>query len=156
MGQGPSHNHHFLGGIGQWLQSDLVGLAQGAGIAYSHPRIAPAIVNHTDLPHAHGVFQTMRGELRVGWAFDQASRRVDINVTLPPNVVGAVLMPCVTDTVEESGKAVWRAGAFVPGAVGVTDAHLSKSRGGAEMHAEFACSGGGQYSFSALCSTQAT
>jgi hypothetical protein len=35
-GQGPSHNHHFLGGIGQWLQTDLVGLVQGPGVAFSH------------------------------------------------------------------------------------------------------------------------
>ena len=48
-GQGPSHNYHFLSGVGQWLQSDLVGLQQGSGTAFSHPLIAPRIVNHTDL-----------------------------------------------------------------------------------------------------------
>ena len=83
----------------QWLQTDLVGLVQGDGVAFSHPRIAPAIVNHTDLRHASGVFQTMRGEIRVSWSYNHASRRVALNVTLPLNVVGEVIVPCVTAAV---------------------------------------------------------
>jgi hypothetical protein len=69
--------------------------------------IAPAMVNHTDLARASGVFQTMRGEIRVSWSYDQASHHVALNVTLPPNVIGEVVLPCSAETVDEGGKAVW-------------------------------------------------
>ena len=70
--------------------------------AFSHPLIAPAIVNHSALPSASGRFATPRGELAVSWAYD--SGRVALNVTLPPNVKATVMVPCTTPAVQEGGN----------------------------------------------------
>ena len=101
----PSHNHHFMGGIGQWLQTDLIGLQQGDGVAYSHPVIAPAIVNHTDLTEASGRFQTIRGEILVSWKYDAG--HLTLNTTLPPGIRGTVVMSCAATAVYEAGQRIW-------------------------------------------------
>jgi hypothetical protein len=154
-GEGPSHNHHFMGGIGQWLATDLVGLSQPAGsVAHSHPLIAPAVVNHTDLPSAAGTFWTSRGELKVAWEYKREATRasVALEVTLPPNTAGTVMIPCATAEVTEGGKAVWKDGKYQAGAVaGVVGALLAPSRdGGNEEHVALAV-GSGEYAFHAVC-----
>ena len=119
-------------------------------MAFSHPLIAPAIVNHSALPSASGRFATPRGELAVSWAYD--SGRVALNVTLPPNVKATVMVPCTTSAVQEGGKPVWHGGKYQAGVEGVTGARLAPSRnGGGEMHVAVACDGAGEYSFSAQC-----
>ena len=154
-GSGPSHNHHFMGGIGQWLHTDLAGLSQGSGVAYSHPEIWPKIVNHTTLPSASGVWQTPRGELATSWAYAQRSKLMTLNVSTPPNTVATVVFPCSVGgggggdgggAITESGSAVWGPGGFKPGAaVGVTSGGL---RAGL---AAFTCDGGGSFVFRGTC-----
>lgn len=149
-GQGPSHNHHFLGGIGQWLQSDLVGLQQSRGsTAFSHPLIAPRIVNHTDLPHAAGRWDTPRGLLEVSWKF--ATGLVSLNVSTPPNTVATVIFPCKAEAIIEAATtAGWHGGEFTPGtSPGVEGAALRTAGLDAGLVAFTA--GGGSYEFSGQC-----
>jgi hypothetical protein len=50
-------------------------------VAYSHPIVAPAIVNHANLPHASGRFQTMRGELMtVSWSYNAGATSTQLKV----------------------------------------------------------------------------
>ena len=140
------------GGIGQWLVTDLVGLLQGHGVAYSHPVIAPAIVNHTDLPHAGGRFQTMRGEIAVSWRYN--SGNLVVNTTLPPGVEAAtVVLPCAASEVREGGHILWTAQGNVLATVeGVLGVGLRSVRGGAAEQDRVAVScGSGTYSFTAQC-----
>ena len=148
-GQGPSHNHHFMGGIGQWLQSDLVGLQQGTGIAYSHPIIAPRITNHSGLPAASGRWQTPRGWISVSWRFKRP--HLALNVSTPPNTLATVVFPCHADTIAEGGVSVWLDDRFQPGTVeGVLSASVQKT--GLETGlVSFQCDSG-DFEFSAVCS----
>ena len=53
------------------------------------------------------------------------SSPIAINATLPPNVVGTVIVPTPSlsaPVISEGGVDVWRNGAFVPGRAGVTAA----------------------------------
>jgi hypothetical protein len=149
-GQGPSHNHHFLGGIGQWLQSDLIGLQQGAGTAYSHPIVFPRIVNHTDLRVATGRWETPRGVLSVSWRAESEARVLSLNVSFPPNTAAAtVVFPCAPSGggITEGTALVWSGGAFKPGAaVGVDAASLRVEDG----LVAFRCASG-TYEFKAAC-----
>eukprot|EP01044_Picomonas_judraskeda_P000115 COSAG03_NODE_5_length_26473_cov_42.749526_12_plen_153_part_00 len=145
----PSHNHHFMGGIGQWLQTDLIGLKQGSGIAYSHPVIAPAIVNHTDLTEASGRFQTMRGEIVVSWKY--AGSRLTLNATLPPGVRGTVMMTCAASVVYEAGQAIWPVDRReVDQVEGVEGIRLVLNRDRSEQHVAVSVRGGA-YAFDAEC-----
>lgn len=141
-----------MGGIGQWLVTDLIGLLQGRGVAYSHPVIAPAIVNHTDLPHAGGRFQTMRGEIAVSWSYSNG--RLSLNTTLPPGVEAAtVVMPCAASEVHETGRMLWSAENHVVATVeGVLAVGLRSPRSGATKEDRVAVScGSGAYFFTAQC-----
>jgi alpha-L-rhamnosidase len=149
-GQGPSHNHHFMGGIGQWLQSDLVGLQQGSGTAFSHPVIAPRIVNHTDLPSAAGRWETPRGLLSVAWSLDQTTHSLSLNVSTPPNTAATVVFPCQSKSIVEGGVPVWSDGVFKAGAVKGIDAGAMQHGGLEDGLVAFSC-GSGDYVFEASC-----
>ena len=145
-GEGPSHNHHFMGGIGQWLQSDLVGLQQGRGTAFSHAVVMPQIVNHTDLPAAAGRWETPRGPVAVSWSF-AAPPHLSLNVSMPPNTAATVVFPCRAATIQEGGVVVWQSGAAVAGvADGVKTASLQHGTG----LVEFAVASG-DYAFGGPC-----
>jgi hypothetical protein len=145
----PSHNHHFLGGIGQWLQTDLIGLKQGSGIAYSDPVIAPAIVNHTDLTEASGRFQTMRGDILVSWKY--TAGRLTVNTTLPPGVRATVVMACMASVVCEGGQAIWPVDRNEPyQAEGMDGIRLVPSRDRSEQLVAVSVRGGA-YAFDAEC-----
>jgi hypothetical protein len=140
-----------MGGIGQWLQTDLIGLQQGDGIAYSHPVIAPAIVNHTDLTEASGRFHTMRGEISVSWKYDAG--RLTLNTTLPPGVRGTVVMGCTAAVVYEAGQTIWpvdRAEAAHVVVEGIDDIRLVPSRDRTEQLVAVSVRGGA-YAFDAEC-----
>ena len=149
-GEGPSHNHHFMGGIGQWLQSDLVGLQQGTGTAFSHPVIAPRIVNHTDLPSAAGKWETPRGFLSVAWSFDRASLSLSLNISTPPNTLSTVVFPCPSKSIDEGGVLVWSDGIFEPAAVAGVHAASMQSGGLEEGLVALSC-GSGNYVFKGNC-----
>ena len=138
-----------MGGIGQWLQTDLIGLKQGSGIAYSHPVIAPAIVNHTDLTEASGRFQTMRGEISVSWKY--VAGHLTVNTTLPPGVRGTVVMACVASMVYEAGQAIWPVDRSKPYQVeGLDGIRLVPSRDRSEQLVAVSVRGGA-YAFDAEC-----
>ena len=106
------------------------------------------------LPSAAGTFWTSRGELKVAWEYKREATRasVALEVTLPPNTAGTVMIPCATAEVTEGGKAVWKDGKYQAGAVaGVVGALLAPSRdGGNEEHVALAV-GSGEYAFHAVC-----
>lgn len=138
-----------MGGIGQWLQTDLIGLQQGNGVAYSHPVIAPAIVNHTELAQASGRFQTMRGEISVSWKYDAG--RLALNATLPPGVRGTVVMTCAAAVVYEAGQTIWPVDRLEAVRVeGLDDIWLVPSRDRTEELVAVSVRGG-SYAFDAEC-----
>ena len=151
-GNAPSHNHHFMGGIGQWLHSDLVGLSQGSGVAFSHPEIWPKIVNHSHLTEASGVWQTPRGEIRVAWVYAPRNMSVSVAVSTPPNTVATVVFPCVPrGTISDHGSAVWSHGKFQPGVPGVVGGATNGKSGLASTLVALQVSGGGFFTFSGAC-----
>ena len=138
----PSHNHHFMGGIGQWLVKNLAGLqidinssdiASGvrSGGGWARAVCAPEITDSHLLDHASVHLETIRGPVSCAW---DRSRNVKdgvevlrINASFAPNQQGTVALPIklrldgsaaattanTSVSVSESGVLLWKDGHFV-------------------------------------------
>jgi hypothetical protein len=116
-GTAPSHNHHFMGGMGQFFWDGFVGLRQGTGTAYAHMVVHPQLTQHpTLLGWANASVATPRGQVAVAWAVDQDGV-VRLNCTIPPNAQATVIVPtsgpAPASSVYESGSLVWTGGRAV-------------------------------------------
>lgn len=136
----PTHNHIFLASHTGWQLARLVGLSQPPAqppamqpASYGFARIAvqPPLID--SLPAMSGELDSVRGRIAVAWAWAGApmapGSAMAINVSVPANVLAQISVAVAglagPVTVFESGVAVWKDGAFVPGAVaGLTGAAL--------------------------------
>lgn len=112
--------------IDEFFYNDLAGIR---GPEYYGPRnmapgfrqihIKPRVLG--DLKHASASMRTVRGIIASKWR--REDRSFVLTVTLPVNSQGKVSVPTLglkAISITESGKAVWRNDAFVPGAPGIT------------------------------------
>jgi len=117
-----SHNHPMFGSVGAWFYTALAGInTDWQRPGYEHIRIEPEMVR--DLEFASGSLDTIRGRVSSTWQRTPGHTRLE--VTVPVGSTAEIHLPTlrIQDvTVEESGRPVWKEGAFVPGAPGLTGA----------------------------------
>ena len=120
--EGPSmnsHNHAMFGSVGAWFYTSLAGIhIDPKNPGYERIRIQPEMVR--DLHYASASIDTVRG--RVASAWQREPGRTRLEVTIPPGSTAEIYLPVFGNadaTVEEGGRAVWKARAFVAGAPGV-------------------------------------
>ena len=118
-----SHDHIMFGSVGAWFYQALVGINQPAsGSAYRHIVIHPQAAH--GLQWASGTVKTIRGTVESSWS--RNSDGLTIKVQVPVGSDAHVMVPRSQElsgiTVEESGKAVWANGQYVPGVAGITGA----------------------------------
>lgn len=115
-----SHNHPMFGSIGAYLYEGLAGIqTDPKAPGYARIRIEPGVVR--DLEWASGSLDTVRGRVVSSWTRDADKLRLD--VTIPVGSTAEVHLPALNlrdVTVEESGRPVWKGGAFQSGVPGVT------------------------------------
>ena len=81
---------------------------------------------------AVGSMATILGKVSVSWTRADSAKEdaltpasaAKLAVTIPAGATARVTMPCADSTattITESGKVIWKAGKFVPGAKGVTE-----------------------------------
>jgi alpha-L-rhamnosidase len=120
--QGPSmnsHNHPMFGSVGAWLYKALAGISlEPASVAFEKIRIAPQMVR--DLSFASGSLRTQRGEVSSSWS--RGERCVRLEAAVPVGSVAEIVLPkfnIANVVISESGRPVWKGGAYQPGASGV-------------------------------------
>ncbi|GAA3661487.1 alpha-L-rhamnosidase [Microbacterium marinilacus] len=80
-----SFNHYSLGSVGEWVYTDVAGIAQtDASIGFEDVVIAPRIDRR--LEWVEGRLQTVRGEIRTRWARERDE--IELTVSLPPGAGG--------------------------------------------------------------------
>jgi alpha-L-rhamnosidase len=105
-----SRNHHFFGAIAQWLYEDLAGfrpLEPGYRKIEFRPRVPKA-----GLDFVEASYESVRGTVATNWR--RTAEGLDIEVTVPPNAEGRVLVPApapesVTETLGGSAVPAGRA-----------------------------------------------
>jgi len=105
-----SRNHHFFGTIGQWLYEDLAGfrpLEAGYRRIEFRPEIPAA-----GLDFVAASYESVRGAVETAWR--RTSEGLELDVTVPPNAEGRVLVPApgpesVTETLGGAAVAAGRA-----------------------------------------------
>jgi len=137
-----SHNHPMFGSVGAWLYTALAGIntdPQRPG--YERIRIAPEMTR--DLHYASGSIDTVRGRVASEWQREPGHTKLEVAV--PVGSTAEVDFPVLALShivVQEGGRTVWKEGAFVPGAPGISGAKLAGGRIVFEV-------GSGGYSFEA-------
>ena len=90
----PSHDHHFMGGFGQFYWEALVGIQQGTRTAFEAMVIAPAVTDDPRLSWISATTVTPRGVVAVSWRQSpESGGTFSLNVTVPPNSRAAVHVP---------------------------------------------------------------
>lgn len=80
-----SFNHYSLGSVGQWIYSDVAGIAQAeTSTGFDEVVIAPRIDSRLEWVNAR--LQTPRGEVRTRW--ERRGDEIVLSVTLPPGATG--------------------------------------------------------------------
>lgn len=124
-GQQLSLNMKLLGSIDKFFYRDVAGIAP---LAPGFRRIAVTPKVTGLLASAAAEIETVRGPAAVSWRRDRG--RLRLRATIPANAAAQVRLPAPggpsaqggPPQVSEGGRPVWRRGAFVPGAPGVTAA----------------------------------
>jgi alpha-L-rhamnosidase len=111
----------MFGSVGAWFYRALAGIDQpDDGVGYRHIVIRPHAAH--GLRWASGTVKTIRGTVESSWSRDPQG--VTLKVRVPVGADAQVLVPRPQEmsgvTVEESGKAVWANGQYVPGVAGIT------------------------------------
>lgn len=87
-----SFNHYSLGSVGEWIYTDVAGIAQApASAGYEEVVIQPRI--DARLEWVDGRLQTVRGEIRTRWA--REDDEIVLTVELPPGVRGVARLGSV-------------------------------------------------------------
>lgn len=87
-----SFNHYSLGSVGEWIYTDVAGIAQApASIGFADVVIAPRIDRR--LEWVEGRLQTVRGEITTRWA--REGDEIVLTVTTPPGVRGVARLGAV-------------------------------------------------------------
>ena len=112
-----SHNHPMFGSVGAWMYTALAGINTDSG--YRKIRFEPQMVR--DLNWASGSIETQRGMVISSWS--RTADTVHMEVTIPVGSQAEIVIPKLNFAnveVLESGKPVWKAGAYQPGVPGLT------------------------------------
>lgn len=99
-----SFNHYSLGSVGEWIYTDVAGIAQAAeSVGFADVVIAP----HVDprLDWVEGSLQTVRGRVASRW--ERTGDEIVLTVELPPGVRGTARLGQVTAPLQ-SGTTVVR------------------------------------------------
>ena len=102
----PSHNHHFMGGMGQFFWDSLIGIrcAGGGGVAFGNMQLGPQVTGHASLlSSAEGEVLTPHGAVKVSWSRSEPTGKIQVNCTVPPNSKASVTLPA-TEEVLMMGK----------------------------------------------------
>jgi hypothetical protein len=105
---GGSQNHIMLGGFDAWVLASIGGLdsvVNGTTGGWRHivGRVAPAAI--TTLKGASYNKMTRYGEVKFGWRYDGASKKLSTNVTVPVGAELTLHTPQALDGSECSGSA---------------------------------------------------
>ncbi len=111
-----SHNHPMFGSVGVWYYEALAGLAPDEDEpGYRRIVVRPQVVR--DLRWASGSIETPYGRAASSWRRTADGLRLDLEI--PVGAVAEVYVPTLNKddpVILESGKVIWRNGAFQPGA----------------------------------------
>jgi alpha-L-rhamnosidase len=114
-----SRNHFAFGSVGEWLQRYLAGIdTDPAAPGYRRLIIRPRPGG--GLRFADTQYESIRGTITSSWTLGEAD--VALRVTVPANTTATVYVPkngLRGIAVSESGRSLWRDGAFVAGVPGV-------------------------------------
>ncbi len=112
-----SFNHYSLGSIGEWLFSDVAGIAQTAdSIGYQRLLIRPTPGGRIRAVRAS--YLAPLGRIATEWTLDDASLR--LSVEIPPGIDALVVLPL------SSAADVWLDGASIlPGRAGEHDGQVA-------------------------------
>ena len=123
-----SHRHSLsmkmLGSVEKFFYRDVAGLGL-AGPGYQAIDVVPKVTDKLDWARAS--IETVRGLAAVEWR--KEGDGLTLEVTIPVNATAAVSIPTLgRDAVEvaEDGRTVWREGALVEGAPGITAGRRSE------------------------------
>eukprot|EP00041_Stephanoeca_diplocostata_P026218 m.701245 g.701245 ORF g.701245 m.701245 type:complete len:1133 (+) comp22912_c0_seq3:114-3512(+) len=105
----PSHDHHFLGGFGQFYWESVLGLQQGFRTGFEHMLIFPALTADPRLTWARGKVLTPRGAVEISWR-RHISGPLELNVSVPPNSHATVVLPGTMAGTNARQWAVWESG----------------------------------------------
>jgi len=118
----------MLAGVGRLLYESIAGIQEPAfygtrqfGPGYRSFDIKPHVLG--DLKHAEASIRTVRGVISSSWKREADS--LVLSVEIPVNSTAKVSVPTLgleKFEITEGGKAVWRDGAYVKGAAGITAA----------------------------------
>jgi len=116
-----SHNHPMYGAVDAFFYNTLAGIRpMEAGPGFEEFRLRPAL--ESGLEKVFVRLETPRGRLETGWEID-SEKRITLPVQVPWNAVAWLEVPAGrvarAGEIRESGRVIWRAGVFVPGADGV-------------------------------------
>jgi alpha-L-rhamnosidase len=115
-----SHNHPMFGSLGAWFYNALAGInPDAAKPGFENVLIAPQVVR--DLKWAEGSLDTIRGTVASSWSRTDDGLR--LTVTIPVGSQAEVKIPelgLLPVALTESGRAIWKAGKYEGGPVGVT------------------------------------
>ncbi len=90
-----SFNHYSLGSIGEWLFSDVAGIAQAAdSVGYNRLLIRPRPGGR--IRAARTFYLAPRGTIATAWELDDATLRLSVEV--PPGTDALVILPVSSDT----------------------------------------------------------
>jgi alpha-L-rhamnosidase len=100
-----SFNHYSLGSVGQWLY-EYVGGIRATAPGYERVLIAP---EPGELEWARVVYRSVRGPITSAWR--REGDELQLEVEIPPNVTGTVVVPGGETVDVESGRHVFTASA---------------------------------------------
>jgi len=97
-----SFNHYAFGAIGEWLFQSV------AGINFSRPGFSEITIKPVigeGLTYAKATYQSIRGEIRCGWAVKDGELTLDVSI--PANTTATIYVPTSdVASVRETGKPV--------------------------------------------------
>lgn len=99
-----SHNHPMFGSVSTWFFEDVGGVrADAKAVGFDRVVVRPQVVG--DLTNAEVKYNSIRGPVGCRWRVE--SDRLQIEVTVPPNVQATVYVPTVdAGSVSEGGRPV--------------------------------------------------
>jgi alpha-L-rhamnosidase len=91
-GGGSSHNHHMFSSIGSWFWRYLAGInLNGLTTITLYPRLQH---DHSLLSSVYAETITSKGRVSVSWESEWQQSLLVMNVSLPPNAQGRVVVEC--------------------------------------------------------------
>jgi alpha-L-rhamnosidase len=99
-----SYNHYAYGAVGSWLYGRVAGIRPDLSEpGFRHVVVEP--VPGGGLTWATGELETMYGLVRSSWKIEDG--RFQLDVTIPPNATGTVVLPCSSPgDIAESGNSL--------------------------------------------------